>query len=56
MNTRARGGECPRIRVGEDDRVTCATVARRAPGGPPKAEPGAEAGPAAARSGATLIS
>jgi hypothetical protein len=29
-------------------------VARRAPGGPPKAEPGADAGPAAPRSGAAL--
>ena len=33
---------------------TCASVARRAPGGPPKAEPGADAGPAAERSGAAL--
>ena len=32
-----------------------AAVARRAPGGPPKAEPGADAGPAAPRSGAALI-
>jgi integrase len=30
-------------------------LARRAPGGPPKAEPGADAGPAAERSGAALI-
>ncbi len=32
----------------------CASVARRAPGGPLKAEPGADAGPAAPR-GAALI-
>ena len=32
-----------------------ASVARRAPGGPPKAEPGADAGPAAPRSGAALV-
>jgi hypothetical protein len=30
-------------------------LARRAPGGPSKAEPGADAGPAAERSGAALI-
>ena len=34
----------------------CASAARRAPGGPPKAEPGADAGPAVPRSGTALIS
>ena len=34
------------------ERGFCAGVARRAPGGPSEAEPGADAGPAAPRSGA----
>jgi hypothetical protein len=36
------------------DHDACANAARRAPGGPPKAEPGADAGPAAPRSGGAL--
>ena len=35
-------------------RERCHYAARRAPGGPPKAEPGADAGPAAPHGGAAL--
>jgi hypothetical protein len=53
MNT---GRGAASARVGGVDRVTCASVARRAPGRSPKAGSAAEAGPAAERSGAALIS
>ena len=45
---------CPRVAYELPDLPHLRNVARRAPGGPPKAEPGAEAGPAAPL-GAALI-